>query len=786
MKMYNLKPKNSLNGIVAGALLVAAGTQYIPMAVPVAQASPAKTAAFSDPAFEQVWARTDKPVEEGRVARSWTWGPQGFNAAYEPYTEGPGGQHLVTYFDKSRMEINAPAADRNAQWYVTDGLLVVDMLAGKIQTGNKSFAPFHPNNAPVAGDASSPNAPTYATLARVASLNSDNRAANRTGQAVSEGLGRNGNIGAVQNLSGYAKYATYDATLGHNIPDVFWSYLNSRGPVYRNGSYTDDMVVDWLFALGYPVTEPYWIQIKAGGQDRWVLMQAFQRRILTYSPDNAPGWKVEMANVGRAYFDWRYTSQPAPAPAPTNTPAPVAVAGISIDPPQGATGNIVTVAGKNFPANTNATILVENSAAGYLRNLGLVGTNSSGAFTVKIAVPADAARLGEVKISTVVGSIKATQTYKLNYDPSITVTPGGSVGSGGTVRVQGASFPAHVLAQIGVIFTGGKVEWITKASTNDVGKFDVAFNLGPRATNSQFTVVVTAEGNYKVTSPKLTISPAPPPTPAPVERKITVNPTVLAVGQAATITGSGWETNTRVQIGLGYAGVQEWLGNTLADAAGNLTFSFVLGNRWQNAGQMTLFAVSPDGKVAITKLSVPTAGRIVPSGLDVPISSYQHGATPPLFKIRALGWQPGRAVTVSVFSADGTLNVPVASGAVKPDGMLALNFQAAAPWYGRGDLGVRVTGADGTQLSVRYLPLLGIVQAANKSYDVSARNLPPNAPVEVVVHLDGKGDQVVGSGISGSDGLATLNVVLPRIPSNNSNDVEVRTKDGQYSAIFDF
>src|SRR5919202_1324064 len=85
---------------VAGLVLLGIGAQYVGG---TAIAAPARTASFSDPAFARVWERTDRPVDEGKVARSWVWGPQGFYTTYEAYQQGPGGQHLVTYFDKSRM-----------------------------------------------------------------------------------------------------------------------------------------------------------------------------------------------------------------------------------------------------------------------------------------------------------------------------------------------------------------------------------------------------------------------------------------------------------------------------------------------------------------------------------------------------------------------------------------------------------------------------------------------------------------------------------------------------------
>jgi hypothetical protein len=39
-----------------------------------------------------------------------------------------------------------------------------------------------------------------------------------------------------------------------------------------------------------------------------VLIQAFERRVLTYTPDNPPGFTVEYGNIGRHYYTWRYQS----------------------------------------------------------------------------------------------------------------------------------------------------------------------------------------------------------------------------------------------------------------------------------------------------------------------------------------------------------------------------------------------------------------------------------------------------------------------------------------------
>ena len=73
-------------------------------------------------------------------------------------------------------------------------------------------------------------------------------------------------------------------------------------------------MVNWVFAMGYPITEPYWTQIRVAGRRYRVLFQAFERRVLTFNPANPAAFQVEMGNVGLHYRDWRY------APLPTGCP----------------------------------------------------------------------------------------------------------------------------------------------------------------------------------------------------------------------------------------------------------------------------------------------------------------------------------------------------------------------------------------------------------------------------------------------------------------------------------
>ena len=60
------------------------------------------------------------------------------------------------------------------------------------------------------------------------------------------------------------------------------------------------------FVVGLPITEAYWVTAMVGGKSKTVLVQAFERRVLTYTPDNPEGFRVEMGNVGLHYLAWRY------------------------------------------------------------------------------------------------------------------------------------------------------------------------------------------------------------------------------------------------------------------------------------------------------------------------------------------------------------------------------------------------------------------------------------------------------------------------------------------------
>ncbi len=269
--------------------------------------------------FQRTWQRTDQPVLDGLVARTWMWGPEAFtDVVREPYAETPGGERAVQYFDKARMEITNPDGDAGSIWYVTNGLLVVELVTGNMQTGDADFEPRSPAQVNVAGDADDPTGPTYATFGALLDA-----APLASGATISQRVDREGDVTNDPALSGQGlTVAIVDEVTNHGIAGPFWDFMNASGTVYENGQFVDNQLFENpYFATGRPISEAYWANVKVAGTYRDVLMQCFERRCLTYTPGNPEGFVVEAGNVGQHYYAWRYTQTPVD-PTPTAT-APV-------------------------------------------------------------------------------------------------------------------------------------------------------------------------------------------------------------------------------------------------------------------------------------------------------------------------------------------------------------------------------------------------------------------------------------------------------------------------------
>jgi hypothetical protein len=261
--------------------------------------------------FELVWERTEAPVANGVAQRSWLWGPEPRTAGMsERYLESPGQERTVQYFDKGRMEVNDPTANPSDPWFVTSGLLTRELISGEIQVGDAAFlktgegASIH-----VAGDHLNPF-PQYRHLVDIVDQGHPDRTGQRADAVFTpEGLSTSSEAPDDPKAE-FAHYVVYlgpnGVDVGYNIPEAFWDYLNAPGTIYANGASTvANPLFSWLFVMGFPISDPFWAQVPVGGIVQWVLIQPFERRVLTYTPGNDPTWQVEMGNIGQHYRDWR-------------------------------------------------------------------------------------------------------------------------------------------------------------------------------------------------------------------------------------------------------------------------------------------------------------------------------------------------------------------------------------------------------------------------------------------------------------------------------------------------
>jgi hypothetical protein len=249
--------------------------------------------------FDAVWAQADQPVADGTVVGSWMWGPKPLGATYERYSESPGGQRMVQFYDKSRMEINHPDSDPNSPWYITNGRLVWEMMTGLKQIGDNEFEERFPAAVNVAGDLDRSGL-HFSALAGFATLYGTENCAVRNTNLIDTFIINYQEVQKPDVVDAYnVTNGIYVEEACHNVANVFHEWMTD--PVSRVGNNPTN---NWIYPVGLPLTEPYWTHTWVGGKNQPVLVQAFERRVLTYTPGNSDAWRVENGNVGRQYLYW--------------------------------------------------------------------------------------------------------------------------------------------------------------------------------------------------------------------------------------------------------------------------------------------------------------------------------------------------------------------------------------------------------------------------------------------------------------------------------------------------
>lgn len=96
------------------------------------------------------------------------------------------------------------------------------------------------------------------------------------------------------------------ASSGYVVPLYFWNYINQAG-LFPGG---------WLHDIGLPMTDAFLVNTVKNGEQRQIMMQAFERTVLTYDPRNPLDWQVERGNIGSDALSASAVSNPIELPAP--------------------------------------------------------------------------------------------------------------------------------------------------------------------------------------------------------------------------------------------------------------------------------------------------------------------------------------------------------------------------------------------------------------------------------------------------------------------------------------
>ena len=170
-------------------------------------------------------------------------------------------------FEKGRLEDHSANAALPPAWRFQYGLLVDELMQAGVQL-------------PIGGDASTL---TYANL----------RARAAPEERIAPPAGFTGLTAMLPDGSVFVPFtADLSPAPGHVVAPWFWEYIN-RHDLFPRG---------WLHDVGLPITEPLEVLVDKGQhRGRRIIIQAFQRTILTDDPLNPPQWQIERANVGSDY-----------------------------------------------------------------------------------------------------------------------------------------------------------------------------------------------------------------------------------------------------------------------------------------------------------------------------------------------------------------------------------------------------------------------------------------------------------------------------------------------------
>lgn len=244
---------------------------------------------YASPMIQAAW-------QQAEAVQPNFWGPlaNAKDVPPEPYKEAPDGKRIVQYFDKARMEQFGPTA------HVTTGLLTVELKSGKLQLGDSTFEQRAPAQINIAGDPGTDGL-TYADLSKLPEhrdINDQTRALYRFNADHSFTL---------LSIDDEKQYVPVFGGDLYNFQDPSGRYAQIEyGPFVDFTNRLDAASIPVDQTPGYAISPIIVATVPIGGKATTVFVQAFERRVLTYNPNNDPAFRVEFGNIGQHYYLWRY------------------------------------------------------------------------------------------------------------------------------------------------------------------------------------------------------------------------------------------------------------------------------------------------------------------------------------------------------------------------------------------------------------------------------------------------------------------------------------------------
>jgi hypothetical protein len=277
----------------------------------------AADSAFGHPAFETIYNRVDGAAVRG-VTRPLIWGETPLSVKTERWDNAPTKTRTVQYFAKGKMELNEVAGGTPV---VTFGRMAFDLATGAKMVGESRLQAYDPSILPVYGDLNplTNPAPRYADFTRdVFGVITTNAVGREIITVI-----RNGRRFTQRNPRAEPKVrnAYYEIRSGHNIAEPFWTFFNATGQVATpSGSLEESQLFSWQEVVGYPLSEPYWMNYLQNGNTTEALVQLFEKRVMVFIPNAPDGATVQFNDVGAHYLSWAYDPYPGVGNQDTSVP----------------------------------------------------------------------------------------------------------------------------------------------------------------------------------------------------------------------------------------------------------------------------------------------------------------------------------------------------------------------------------------------------------------------------------------------------------------------------------